>query len=189
MKNKVLFSSQSEEWETPQALFDRLDALYDFALDACAKPGNAKCAHYFTKADDALSRDWSPHGRIWMNPPYGRPIGKWMQKAFEESQKGCLVACLVPARTDTRWWHDWVLEKGSVTFIRGRLRFNRTDAPEDELIYPAPFPNVIVVYKPNIYNVVNGPDGRHGRRAGLVARSAGVGAAQPQCAGRSGTTA
>ena len=183
-----MFSSQSEEWETPQALFDRLDALYDFALDACAKPINAKCARYFTKADDALSKDWAPHGRVWMNPPYGRPIGAWMKKAYEESQKGCLVACLVPARTDTRWWHDWVLDKGSVTFIKGRLRFNRTNAGKDELIYPAPFPNVIVVYEPKIYQVVNGSDGRHDRPAGPVMRTAGAGAAQPHGARRSGAT-
>ena len=96
MKNDVLFSSKSEEWETPQDLFDRLNAVYHFKLDACATATNAKCPIFFTKNENSLSQDWSSHKRVWLNPPYGRPIGGFMRKAYEESLKGCLVVCLVP---------------------------------------------------------------------------------------------
>jgi len=155
MKNKILYSSKSEEWETPQDLFDRLDNVYHFKLDACATKTNRKCQVFFSKADNGLLQDWTPFERVWLNPPYGRPIGAWMRKAYEESQKGCLVACLVPARTDTRWWHEHVLDKGCVTFVRGRLKFKRTDSKTGAPLYPAPFPSAIVIYQPDTCYVVN----------------------------------
>ncbi len=152
MSNRALFSSASEEWVTPQNLFDRLDNVYQFQLDACATANNAKCALFFDKKQNSLAQDWASYGRVWMNPPYGRTIGNWMQKAYLESKKGCLVVCLVPARTDTRWWHDWVECKAHVTFVRGRLKFNRTDQPVDETqLYPAPFASVIVSYEPSLF--------------------------------------
>ncbi len=157
MKNAVLFSSKSEEWETPQHLFDRLNAIYQFKLDACATARNAKCPVFFSKEENSLEQDWAPFGRIWLNPPYGRAIAQFMRKALEESRKGCLVVCLVPARTDTKWWHDYVLDKGHVTFIRGRLRFKRTDAKPGAPIYPAPFPSAIVSYLPGPSYVVDAP--------------------------------
>lgn len=137
--NKGMMSSNTCEWETPQALFDSLNVKYGFTLDVCATPENAKCAEYYTKEQDGLSKKW--HGRCWMNPPYGRAIGKWMQKACESVMQGdCeMVCCLVPARTDTAWWHDYAA-KGKVEFVRGRLRFGRATTN-------APFPSAIVIFE------------------------------------------
>jgi len=117
----VHFSSVTDEWETPAALFDELDRIFGgFTLDPCATPGNAKCARYFTRADDGLSQSWS--GKVFMNPPYGRTIGKWVKKAWTESLTDTLVVCLLPARVDTRWWHEYA-KQGFVYFLQGRLKF------------------------------------------------------------------
>ena len=135
----VHFSSLTDEWATPQSYFDEQNARWQFTLDVCATPENAKCARYYTRADDGLAQSWAGE-RCWMNPPYGRVIGDWMRKAYEESQRGALVVCLVPARTDTAWWHDYAA-KGDVTFIRGRLKFGGGKNS-------APFPSALVVLKP-----------------------------------------
>ncbi len=134
----VHFSSATDLWATPQEFFDRLNAVHGFTLDACANPDNAKCDRYFTKEQDGLTQSWD--GVVWMNPPYGREIGHWMRKAYEASQQGATVVYLVPARTDTRWWHDYAI-KGSIEFIRGRLKFggHKTNAP---------FPSAVVVFRP-----------------------------------------
>ena len=134
----VHFKSDSIEWETPQAFFDEWNARYHFTLDVCATPENAKCARFFTVADDGLRQEWT--GICWMNPPYERVICKWMKKAWESSLTGAAVVCLVPARTDTRWWHDYAV-KGEIHFIRGRLKFggHRNSAP---------FPSAVVVFRP-----------------------------------------
>jgi len=129
------------DWATPQALFDGFNSIYGFTLDAAASAENAKCADYFTKEDNALAQDWGDH-RVWLNPPYGREIGAWMRKAYESAQRGALVVCLVPARTDTAWWHDYA-SRGEVTFLRGRVRF--VGAP-----FNAPFPSALVVFRPKI---------------------------------------
>jgi phage N-6-adenine-methyltransferase len=139
--SSVHFSSASDDWPTPQDFFDRMNALYGpLELDVCASPENAKCPRYYTRDDDGLAQPWD--GKCWMNPPYGRTIGQWMKKAYEESQRGALVVCLVPARTDTAWWHDYAT-KGQVTFIRGRLKFGGH-------VNSAPFPSATVVFLPNI---------------------------------------
>lgn len=140
----VHFSSKTDMWATPQDLFDKLHAKYGFTLDVCALPENAKCARYFTPDDDGLKQNWSDHV-CWMNPPYGREIGLWMKKAYESSlpdwqHLGATVVCLVPARTDTAWWHDYAI-KGEVTFLRGRLKFGGHSNS-------APFPSAIVVFRP-----------------------------------------
>jgi site-specific DNA-methyltransferase (adenine-specific) len=142
MMTSGMYSSDSCEWATPQEFFDRLDAEFAFDIDVCATPHNAKCPRYWTKAHDALTKDW---GRLtlWMNPPYGRQIGRWMQKAYEASLDGATVVCLVPARTDTAWWHDYAA-KGDVRFIRGRLKFVRDDGKSDS----APFPSAVVIFRP-----------------------------------------
>ena len=132
----VHFSSATDLWATPQDLFDKLHAQYDFELDVCATPENAKCRRFFTVADDGLAQIWS--GRCWMNPPYGRMIGAWMAKAFRSASAGSLVVCLVPARTDTAWWHDYAM-KGRIEFLRGRLKFGGHKNS-------APFPSAIVVF-------------------------------------------
>ena len=133
--NSVHFNSQSDMWETPQWLFDKLNAEYNFTLDACAVPDNAKCPVYFTPDQDGLSQDWT--GRVWCNPPYGREIGKWVRKAFECSAD--VVVMLLPARTDTRWFHDYVNRGGHVEFLKGRLHFGGSKNA-------APFPSMIVVF-------------------------------------------
>tara|TARA_R110000868_G_C10390395_1_gene720279 strand:+ start:82 stop:501 length:420 start_codon:yes stop_codon:yes gene_type:complete len=131
-----LMSSKSVEWETPDELFQNLDSLYKFTLDVCSTHENAKCKLHYTKEDDGLSQEWT--GVCWMNPPYGREIKAWMKKAYNESLRGVRVVCLVPARTDTVWWHDYAI-KGQITFIKGRLKFNGAK-------HSAPFPSAIVVF-------------------------------------------
>jgi phage N-6-adenine-methyltransferase len=136
----VHFSSATDLWATPQDFFDRCAERFSFDVDVCATPENAKCARYFTKADDGLKQDW--RGTCWMNPPYGREIGHWVRKAYESSLAGATVVCLVPARTDTAWWHDYAV-KGRVEFIRGRLKFG--DRKKD-----APFPCALVIFEPQV---------------------------------------
>lgn len=136
MINEAMYSSASVEWSTPQDLFNKLDAQFHFDTDVCATPQNAKCAHFFTKEQDSLAQEWK--GTCWMNPPYGREIKTWMEKAYKSSLEGAIVVCLVPARTDTAWWHDYAMQ-GVITFVRGRLHFG--DAKNS-----APFPSAIVVF-------------------------------------------
>lgn len=135
--NAGLFTSTTGEWETPQWLFDQLKQEFNFDIDVYALPKNAKCNRYFTPEIDGLKQKWE--GYCWMNPPYGREIGKWVQKAHEESQKGATIVCLLPARTDTLWWHNWVM-KGEIRFLKGRLKFGNSKNS-------APFPSAIVIFK------------------------------------------
>lgn len=138
MNTQVHFSSETDRWATPQDFFDKVAERYPFTLDVCALESNAKCARFFSPEDDGLAQDWD--GEVcWMNPPYGRQIGVWMAKAVEEWQRGAVVVCLVPARTDTRWWHDYAM-RGEVTFIRGRLKFGGAKNS-------APFPSALVVFE------------------------------------------
>jgi site-specific DNA-methyltransferase (adenine-specific) len=133
-----LFSSATDEWATPQDLFDRYDAVYHFDLDPASTDENAKCEKHFTVADGGLHNNWGGY-RVWLNPPYGRSIGDWVRKAYEESQKpDTVVVCLLPARTDTAWFHDYCA-KGEIEFIRGRLRFGGSR-------WNAPFPSMIVIF-------------------------------------------
>ena len=132
----IHFSSKLYEWETPQELFDKYDKIYKFDLDVCATPENAKCKKFFTKEDDGLSQKW--FGSCWMNPPYGREISKWIKKAYYVSLSCKIVVCLVPARTDTAWWHDYAM-KGKIEFLRGRVKFSGC-------ANAAPFPSAIVIF-------------------------------------------
>ena len=134
-----MMTSNTDNWETPQWLFDKLDDMYHFSLDVCASAENAKCANYLTVENDGLRSPWE--GICWMNPPYGRAIGNWMKKAYESSLQGATVVCLVPARTDTAWWHDYAM-KGEIEFLRGRLKFGGSKNS-------APFPSAIVVFGNN----------------------------------------
>jgi len=139
--DKVLLSSKSNEWETPQALFDDLDDEFHFTLDPCSTHENAKCEKHYTAEDDGLSHSWVGE-TVFMNPPYGREIGKWIKKAYEESQNGAVVVCLIPSRTDTNYWHDYCM-KGDIRFLRGRVYFKGGNGARS----PAPFPSAIVVLK------------------------------------------
>jgi phage N-6-adenine-methyltransferase len=139
MNAELHFSSRTDEWATPLELFITLDAEFGFTLDPCATPENATCRRYFTRDIDGLAQDWSGEV-VFMNPPYGHAIGKWIAKASNEARRGATVVCLVPARTDTRWWHDYCL-RGEVRFIRGRLKFGGSRNS-------APFPSAVVIFRP-----------------------------------------
>jgi phage N-6-adenine-methyltransferase len=133
-------SSATDEWSTPLAAFREFDLRYGpFDLDVCATIANAKCARYFTREIDGLAQVWT--GNVWMNPPYGEAIGLWMEKALESVTVGdaSQVLCLIPARTDTAWWHDYAM-KGQFRFLRGRLKFGNAENS-------APFPSALVRFK------------------------------------------
>lgn len=132
----VHFSSKTDMWATPQDFFDKYNNIYQFETDVCASRENAKCAKYYTKEQNGLAQEWT--GKCWMNPPYGREIKDWIKKAYESSINGATVVCLVPARTDTSWWHDYCI-KGQIEFIRGRLKFGGSQNS-------APFPSAVVVF-------------------------------------------
>lgn len=134
-------SSELPNWGTPQDLFDALHAKHNFTLDVCAEDWNAKCERYFTKETDGLNQSWGGE-TCWMNPPYGREIKQWMEKAVMAWRDGAKVVCLVPARTDTAWWHEYAMQ-GKIEFLRGRIKFVH---PNSGLSQSAPFPSAIVVF-------------------------------------------
>ena len=151
MNNELMFSSKSDEWETPQDLFDKLNKEFNFTLDPCATKDNHKCNKYYTIEDDGLSKDWSGE-TVFVNPPYGRSIGKWVKKCYEEYLKGTTVVMLIPSRTDTKWFHQYIYNKTEFRLLKGRLKFvNRLFPSWNEegnyKLSPAPFPSMIVIYK------------------------------------------
>jgi site-specific DNA-methyltransferase (adenine-specific) len=137
MKGSAPFSSESDEWGTPQKLFDRLNDEFHFNLDAAASSTNGKCPVNLT--DNSLFLQWHEYKTIWLNPPYSR-ISDFIGKAYSESLKGAIVVCLIPSRIDTRYWHDYVMRASEIRFIQGRLKFN-------DLKGSAPFPSCIVVFR------------------------------------------
>ena len=140
MNTKGIFSSRTDEWSTPQDLFDVLNEKYHFDLDPCADTFNHKCELYYTKEEDGLKRPWEGHN-VYCNPPYGREIGKWVQRGYEQSKlPNTSVVMLLPARTDTKWFHEFIYGKGEITFLKGRLKFGNSRNS-------APFPSMIVVFK------------------------------------------
>lgn len=154
LSDHPLFTSRSEEYRTPQELFDRLDEMFGFTLDPCAAPWNAKCEKYYTIEDNGLEQSWQGE-TVFMNPPYGRNIADWMEKAYTESKNNdATVVVLVHSRTDTRWWHDWAMKANQIWFIKGRLSF---DNPDGEDGYKAPFPSCILVYQENSPNYMPVP--------------------------------
>jgi len=135
----VHFSSETNEWATPQDFFDKLNKQFNFTLDPCATKENAKCAKFFTQEDDGLAQDWSGE-RVFCNPPYGRGLKDWVRKAHEESKKGALVVMLIPARTDTSYWHDYIVGGGAdIRYLRGRLKFGGS-------ANSAPFPSALIMW-------------------------------------------
>jgi len=142
---KAVFNSLSVEWPTPQKLFDELDAEFHFDLDVAASKRNAKCVEFYTAADNGLLKPWA--GKAWAkptvcfcNPPYGPDLKKWIAKAYQESELGATVVCLVPARTDTIWFHSYALKADEIRFLRGRLRFGDGKGR-------ATFPSMVVVFR------------------------------------------
>lgn len=151
-ERKVLFSSKSAEWETPKDLYKGLVKHYgEFTLDPAATKENAMCKKYYTKEDDGLSKSWEGE-KVFLNPPYGREVRKWVEKAYVESQKDDLVkVVLIPVRPDTVYWSDYCSKAANIFFIKGRLRFNNRALPsykEDGSykISPATFPSSIIVF-------------------------------------------
>lgn len=132
-----LKSSNTDEWETPQHLFNYLDLEFNFEIDVCANEHNHKCKIYYDKDIDGLSQDWGTR-RCWMNPPYGREICKWVKKAADTAMGGGVVVALLPVRTDTQWWHH-VMKATELRFIRGRVKFGNAKVG-------APFPSVIAIW-------------------------------------------
>lgn len=142
MVARALLTSTTDEWSTPDDFFAKVNAEFGpFDLDPCATPENAKAPKFFTRAQDGLSRPW--WGRVWCNPPYGRGVGKWVAQAWAavEHDGADLVVMLLPARTDTRWWHEYVIPYAStVCFLRGRLKFGGAK-------HSAPFPSALVIFR------------------------------------------
>lgn len=136
--NEALFSSATEEWETPRAFFDALDAEFHFTLDPCSTDENAKCPKHYTKAQDGLAQDWTGE-TVWCNPPYGREMPKWIRKCAEHGARGGVAVMLIPARTDTRAFHDYIYHRAEIRFIRGRLKFGQAKNS-------APFPSMVVIF-------------------------------------------
>jgi phage N-6-adenine-methyltransferase len=135
--NKALFTSDSMEWETPQWLFDVVNQEYKFDVDVCATAENAKCSKYFSKEQDGLFMEWN--GTVWCNPPYGREIDKWVKKGNESHKTGSTVVMLLPARTDTKWIHEYLFGSAIMIFIKGRLKFGTSHNS-------APFPSVLAIF-------------------------------------------
>lgn len=137
---QVMFSSATDEWATPKDFFDTLNEEFDFTLDPCASTDNAKCDKFYTKEQDGLKQDWSGE-RVFCNPPYGKVIGDWVKKCSEEAKKpNTTVVALIPARTDTRYFHEFIYRKArEVRFIKGRLKFGGCKNS-------APFPSMVVVF-------------------------------------------
>lgn len=140
MNTDLMFSSKTDLWETPQDLFDKLNREFHFNMDVCATSGNAKCKVYYDLKKNGLVQPWN--GPVWCNPPYGREIQKWVKKAWEEWMNGNTVVMLLLARTDTKWFHDYIYNKQGVEirFLRGRLKFGGCKNS-------APFPSMIVVFR------------------------------------------
>nr|QOL00348.1 hypothetical protein [uncultured organism] len=155
--NAGLFASTTDEWHTPQDLFDTLDNEFGFTVDVCASPENTKCASYYTREDDGLEQDW--RGAVWMNPPYGRELGLWVRKAYLSTLDGVTAVCLIPARTDTAYWHDYVMRAAEIRLIRGRLSFG---GPYDGIAHNAPFPSAVVVFRPGDHRPTVSSIGRNG---------------------------
>lgn len=140
----TIFRSIHHNWETPSELFKSLDNEFQFTLDVCAIPISAKCKRYFTPDQDGLKQKWE--GACWMNPPYGKNVSQWLKKAWESSLEGATVVCLLPCRTDTRWFHDWVLGKASIRFIQGRLHFSSFNGKGNGHGQQAPFASIVLIY-------------------------------------------
>lgn len=144
INTSVHFTSEKDFWETPQELFDELNKEFNFTLDPCSSHQNAKCKKHYTISDDGLSKSWK-NEIVFVNPPYGRQIHKWVKKCYVEYTYGATVVLLIPARTDTSYWHNWIFNRATeIRYLRGRVKFALDGKP---MKAGAPFPSAIVVYK------------------------------------------
>lgn len=136
--NSGMFSSKTDMWSTPQYIFDELNLEFSFDVDVCATKENAKVDKYYTKEDDGLKQKWD--GTVWCNPPYGRQISFWVEKAYKSFLDGSTVVMLLPARTDTKWFHEFIYNKAEIRFLKGRLKFGESKNS-------APFPSMVVIFQ------------------------------------------
>ena len=140
MNNELMFSSKTDLWSTPSDFFDKLNDEFHFTLDPCSTHENAKCYKHFTEEENGLLQDWG-NEVVFCNPPYGRQIKDWVKKSYEESQKGnTTVVMLIPARTDTIYFHEYIYHKAEIRFIKGRLKFGNAKNS-------APFPSMVVIFE------------------------------------------
>lgn len=139
MNTKLMFSSKSDQWSTPQKFFTELNNEFNFTLDPCADESNYKCNKYYTKEENGLAQDWGGH-TVFCNPPYGKEIYKWVEKSYNESKKkNTVCVMLIPARTDTKYFHEYIYGKAEIRFIKGRLKFGGSKNA-------APFPSMVVIF-------------------------------------------
>lgn len=136
------FESTRHDWQTPRETFDALHSEFTFTIDICAADDTALLPRYWTERDEALLRSWEGE-RVWMNPPFGRQIARWMEKAWTESEAAEVIVALVPSRTDTIWWHRYAMEADEIRFFTKRLRFGPVTAAGRD---PAPFPSALVIW-------------------------------------------
>ena len=141
MNTDLMFSSKDDSWETPPSLFNILDMEFNFTLDPCCTKQTAKCKKFFTKEEDGLIQDWSKD-IVFVNPPFGREIGKWVEKSYNEAKKGAKVVMLIPSRTDTKWFHDFIYNKAEIRFLKGRIRFLQNKKE----LNAAPFPTMLIIF-------------------------------------------
>ena len=141
VRNGGRWHSRGSDWATPHELYRELDAEFNFTLDVCAADWNAKCSRFFDEQKDGLKQDWGSE-IVFMNPPYGKVLEQWMRKAFNSSRAGATVVCLVPAATDTSWWHEYAM-KGEIRYLRGRPRFLTRECAWQQTFSPS----VIVVFR------------------------------------------
>ena len=161
---EVHFTNKSNEWETPRSLFKELDDEFNFTIDVCATKESAKCERFYTKQTNGLVQSWK-NEVAFMNPPYGREIGTWVEKAYRESLNGAVVVCLIPARTDTRYWHVYIFPNAEIRFLKGRVKFlnsgeeveyieqlglfgeEKSEVVSTDGDMPAPFPSAVFIFR------------------------------------------
>ena len=140
MINKGMMTSNSNEWATPKLFYEELNKEFNFTLDPCSTDENHKCEKYYTIKENGLIQDWGEN-IVFCNPPYGTAIKQWVKKCYEENKKNNItIVMLIPARTDTTYFHEYIYNKAEIRFIKGRLKFN--DGKN-----PAPFPSMLVIYR------------------------------------------
>lgn len=141
MVSKTLYSSDKLDWEIPRDFFDTLDREFHFTLDPCCTKESAKCKKYYTKEDNGLIKSWKGE-IVFVNPPYGRDIAEWVKKCYLESLEGTIIVLLIPARTDTHYFHEYIYNRAELRFIRGRLKFKQ----QGNIANSAPFPSLLAIY-------------------------------------------
>lgn len=147
MNKEAMFSSKNQSWETPKEIFEELNKDFSFTLDPCCTDKTAKCTKYYTEKEDGLKQDWSKD-IVFVNPPYGKDISKWILKCYEESLRGATIVLLIPSRTDTKYQHNIIFEYSKVIcFIQGRLKFGNSKNS-------APFPSQLVIFSNKNFNFI-----------------------------------